>query len=212
MRNIYLVFAFLAPLCLVMIISNKAVAQQDFTKQDVLNPDRWLAKAYNKDLAYKLSLRFITQGILQIPHSSMYALELDALVGSTNGELATVYYYSKEQDKSGLVLAFFNEFVNPMDYSQSAKWKGFKNLEEKDVLIIIENLEALQAKKKETFDKGFDYLAYQYQDLTFVFYKDLLWGKGHIHVYYGDFEADWTDSSFKKTLTRFEKSQRKVGK
>lgn len=195
--------------CLVW--ASSVFGQVDVSRMNPLSLERFVVKEYSKEFAEKVTLRYMSTGVLEIPDRQMYSLELDLLVADNHGELTTLFYHCRELDRTGLVFAFFGEYANPEDYSQSANWRTFRNLSEDDVAIIISGLSDILNRKDQIMKDNYDYAIYRYQDLTFTFFEGWT-GKGYIRVYYNGFESDWSDKNFKKTAKRFERSVKRIGK
>ncbi len=161
-------------------------------------------REFNKLYTELVCNKFVCQEILKIPDEKFVRVEIDALTASKSGELTTVFYHCKELNKKGLLFVFFNEFANPSDYAQEYLGYVYKNLEDAEAEVLMNQVQNLLDQKDEILKTQYNTAVFNFKDLTILFK-----GGDFINVYYKDYEGAWNDANFKRTAKRYIKKSNK---
>jgi hypothetical protein len=160
------------------------------------------SKDFSKDIALYKAKAFVMKEVLNAS-DEVVKFEIDPLAATTSKEVTTLVYKCEAKNKDGLLLGFYGDYWN--DAGVVFPGFAFKNLPRIKALGLLSII-------TRTIDEQKDYLAkdannnnvyFQYDDLLILIYTNI---DPKIRIFWKTFEAEWSISSYKLTVKRFEKS------
>lgn len=152
------------------------------------------AKEQNKDIALFHARDYVVKHLLNEQDIST-RFELFDMAAAGSGELISLYFRCATQNKEGLILSFWNEFIN--DYGVRTQGYSFKFLPMSEATsfleLVYDNLNTNREYLKE--QTNFNNLTFKYKDITIVFFDE---GR-KLRVYWANFNSSWEQTSFLRT-------------
>lgn len=156
------------------------------------------AQAYNKEVTEYMTKRFLVDEVLEVTSEKILKVEIDGLTSAKSGELTTVLYSCDQA--SGIVLAFWDDYIN--EYNTLYKGYAFKNLPKKSAIDFLAKIDPVQEEARD-IRTSTENIIYKWEDLTFVFYRDVNTTK--VRVFWKTFDADWDVSNLKSLIKKYKK-------
>ena len=167
------------------------------------------AQEYSKELTEYRVKTFIVNEIYKLEENQAINLEVNSITASRSGEITSVVYKCKEQEKKGLIFAFYGSYVNEFNLYYTGY--AFKNLDKDKAKQLFENIETVINNNDiffnpppETITSPDLNIVFKFEDMTFIFYKGNL-GTNQIRVIWKNFDSEWNMSNLKTTQKRFNK-------
>jgi len=165
-------------------------------------------RIYNAELTYETSKQFVFTELIKVPHDKLAGVLLYPVSTSKYGELTTLVYHSEDLDRKGFIFAFWDEYVTASNMSYNGySFRAFEITDETENLLT--RLKEIIEDKKGAL-KDDNNAIYQYEDVTFGFYKEGM--KKSIDVFWNGYKSKWNDANLKKTIKRVQKVMKKKGK
>ncbi len=161
-------------------------------------------KEYSKKIALYQAKYYIINEILG--ESNDYdKFIIDPLAAAKSSELTSVYYEGK--NKQGLILGFYDDYWDKGGSGRSYQGYGFKNLNFDDALRLLNKIEKIikDEKKFLNADDNENNIYFNFDDMIIVIYREGLL-RGRIRISWDGFDAEWENTSFRRTKRRFERS------
>lgn len=160
-------------------------------------------KSYSKDVALYRAKEFLMSNVLDTNDRSI-EFEVIPLVAEASGELTTLIFNCEEQNKSGLIIGFFNDkWLNPTGVNvESYSFKVF-NEEQATEFIDLINKEVDKSWKFLKKNWNNNNLIVRYQDVDV-----LIWTSSSaplMRVFWDGYDAEWQSLSFNRSKRRFER-------
>ena len=162
-------------------------------------------KKYDKDVALYRAKGFIAKDILGL-EDNYGKFFIDPLAAASSGELTSVYFQSFDKDIKGLVLGFYDSFWVEKPDSKFRSY-NFKYIEYDKAKKMLNKIESIIEKEKKFLNANDDEnnIYFTFDDLLIIIYrKGVL--SGRIRVFWGEFDAEWENTAFRRTKRRLEKS------
>jgi hypothetical protein len=161
------------------------------------------SRSYSKEVAMYRAKEFLMLNVLDTNDTSV-EFELTPLVAESSGELTTIIFKCEEQNKSGLLIGFFNDqWIYPTGVPvESYSFKVFYEDEAIEFINLI-NTEVEKSWKFLREDWDNNNLIVSYQDVRLI-----IWTKSTaptIRVFWKGYDAEWRNSSFKRSVNKFER-------
>ena len=140
-------------------------------------------KEYSKEIVAFQAKEYVINNILQVNEEPIRFV-VDPLSGAESGELTTLYYNCEEQNKEGLLLAFYGSFWN--DAGVVYTGYGFKNLNKKEALEFLTKIQlAIDSNSKYLKDSKDNNIVLKYNDVdidAISFYLRSSWWKAKLSI------------------------------
>jgi hypothetical protein len=158
------------------------------------------AKEYSKDISLYRAKAFVMSQVID-SQDQYVQFEMDPLAASSSGELTSLWYNCRPNNKEGLILGFYNDYWN--DLGVDYKGYAFKNLPKDKALDLLNKISNAIDEYKEYLGMNDDNNVYiKFEDITILLYKDL---QTKIRVFWKGYDAEWQLVAFRRTLKRFDK-------
>jgi hypothetical protein len=167
------------------------------------------AQEYSKELTEFMAKEFIINEVLNVPNKEVIDFEIYSLTAAKSGELTTVIYNCKALNKRGLVLVFWNSYIN--EFNLKYKGYAFRNFDFEDAKQFLESIEIVMEQKKNLINYDNENLSknaiFKWDDIVFVFYKgDLVTSTSNlIRVFWKGLDSGWNQANLNTAKRRFEK-------
>lgn len=163
----------------------------------------YMGKAWSKEISLYKAKAFVINNVLDTVNGVL-KFQISPSAASNSGELTTLVYDCKQQNKSGLVLVFYGDYWN----SAGVSYQGysFKQMEKIKAIAVLERL-AKTINENYKFlneDKDDFNVTYKDGDMKFLIYNVNL-NSTKIRVFWDDFDAEWDASSLYKTIDKLKK-------
>lgn len=174
-----------------------------FLLTSILSFSQTFKKEYNKEIALYQTKFYISKEIIgDEPNYQKFII--DPLAASKSTELTSVYYEIVSSGQKGLILGFYDEYWVP-----DAIYQGFsfKNLGYEDSLELLNKIEKIidEEKKFLNADDDENNIYFTFNDMVVIIYRS---GplSGRIRIQWNSFDAEWENTSFRRTKRRFERA------
>lgn len=158
-------------------------------------------KEYDKTIALYEAKKYIVNHILAIDSTTL-KFKARALAASSSRELTTVIYKCNSQKKMGLLLAFFNKTVSKNGFKYTKY--SFKNLAWDKALKLFDKIyDEIENNRNYLMNKSFRNIYFLYEDLRIMIYHES--ENIRIRIFWKEFDSEWQNVAFMRTLRRFEK-------
>jgi hypothetical protein len=168
-----------------------------------------LAQEYSKELTEYKVKSFIVNDVFQLKEYDVIALEVNSITASKSGELTSVVYKSKYQDKKGLILGFYGSYVN--EFNLSYIGYSFKNMDFEKAKEFFDGIDVVLKDNDIFFNPASEAIispdlniVFKFDDITLIFYKGSL-NVNLIRVIWKDYDSEWSLTNLKTTQKRFNK-------
>ena len=162
-----------------------------------------LSQEESKKITEYYCKQYIVDEVLKIPDRQSIEVYIDAITASTSGEITTVLYKCSSLKKKGVVLAFWNDYI---DILLPYKGFGFCNLEIEKANILFNDLEALMNQENLILANITGNKVFKSDNITLLFSNSgSFLGKRTIRVWFDKFDSDWNQANLKTTIRRFRK-------
>lgn len=159
-----------------------------------------MGKIWSKEISLYKAKVFVLNNVLDSTND-IVKFQVTPLAASTSGELTTLIYDCKQQNKIGLVLVFYGDYWN----NSGVLYQGysFKQYPKSKAIALLERLSKTinENYKYLNTDKDDFNITYKEDDLTFVIYNVSL-NQTKIRIFWNGFDAEWDASSLYKTLQK----------
>jgi hypothetical protein len=166
-----------------------------------------LAQEYSKELTEYKVKSFLVNEIFQLKEYDVISLEVNSITASKSGELTSVVYKSKYQDKKGLVFGFYGSYVNEFNLPYTGY--SFKNMDFEKAKQFFDSVDVVLKDYDIFFNPTSDAIIpldlnviFKFDDMTFIFYKGSL-NLNLIRVIWEDYDSEWSLTNLKTTQKRF---------
>lgn len=162
----------------------------------------YLAKEFSKDISLFKAKSFLIQEVINTSDKSVQ-FEATPLAAASSGELTALLYKCESQNKEGLILGFFGDYVNEAGVMyQGYAFKNFNKDQSLEFLNKIESeLEENQKFLKEKNDNN--NIIFAYDDLEIIIWTT---SNGYLmRIYWNGFDSTWEKTSYERSKRRFEK-------
>lgn len=169
-----------------------------------IGPLYFLGQEFSKEVSLYSGKKFLMDEVLGVSEVILQ-FEIDALTAASSGELTTLVYQCQMIGKEGLILGFYGNYWN----SEGVVYKGYayKNLPKemavKFLMMISEAIDEHASYLDKEYDKN--NVCFLYDDILILIYNDRSDGLLKLRLCWGDFDSEWTGTSFDKTKRRFQK-------
>lgn len=164
------------------------------------------AKAELKDMAKEISQfrskEYIVNHLIKSEFPDETRFETDALASDNSAGLISIAFNCDQQNKRGLLLAFFGN--NRNQNGEQTRAYGFKYIPLSDARKLLKRLEEVKAisKKYLSGEADVNNVFIAYQDMKFIIYQD---NGIKIRTLWNGFEVIWERVAFERTKKRLEK-------
>jgi hypothetical protein len=179
------------------------IISQTIIAQITGNPGFIFAREFSKEISLYKAKEFVINEVFGTS-DDVVQFEIDPLAATSSGEVTSLVYSCKKNNKEGLLLGFYGYYWN----EQGVVYQGYNF----KILPTDKAFELLN-KITQTLEKYQGYLIvnnannvyFKYDDITVLLYTYTL-GEPKIRLFWGDFDAEWDVAAVKRTKKRFEKS------
>lgn len=157
---------------------------------------------YNKAKTLDLAKTYLIESILVTDKNSI-TFTIDPLVSATSGELTTISYQCDELKKSGIIFGFWGIYITEAGVEfKGCSFYDLSQTEMEELAILIDKV--LEEQKAFLYKNPLNnHVSFKYKELNFIFYIE---GNIRSRVFYGEFDAEWNYSEFKKSLKKMDKN------
>ena len=160
----------------------------------------FLAKEYSAKITESYAEKYMIDKIIDLSElGTQY--KIDALVASNSGELTTVYYQCKSQNKEGLILGFYGDYWN--ENGVTFKSHSFTHLDVESAKSFLNKLDNLYDENSKALFHGIGAVGAVYGDFK-VILKDIAGVSPVYRIFWNGFDAEWKRSELIKTIRRLE--------
>ena len=161
-------------------------------------------KEYSKNIALYQAKFYLINEVLNEPNE-YDKLIIDPLAASKSSELTSVYY--EGNNKKGLILGFYDDYWDNGGSGRSYQGYAFKNLDFENAINLLNKIENLIDTEKKFLhaDDNENNIYFHHDDLVVIIYREGVLS-GRIRIQWGNFDAEWDNTAFRRTKRRFEKS------
>ena len=163
----------------------------------------FMGKVWSKEISLYKAKAFVINNVLDSVNN-VIKFQISPLAASNSGELTTLVYDCRQQNKTGLVLVFYGDYWNESGVSYQGY--NFKKIEKIKAIAVLERLSKTinENYKFLNEDKDDFNLTYKDDDMKFLIYN-VSFNSTKIRVFWNGFDAEWDASSLYKTLEKLKK-------
>jgi len=160
-----------------------------------------LQKSFDKDVAVYYGKSFLMKDVLGAPNDNYSKFEITPLTASSSREVTTIYYYSEEKNKEGLIIGFFDRYYS--NAGGLGREYAFKNLNITKASSLISKIDSILDSEKKWLNSNLDSnnIYFNFEDITILIYRTEAF-QGRIRMFWNGLDAEWENSSFNKTRRR----------
>jgi len=162
-----------------------------------------LGKEYSKDESLFKAKAYLINNILDVKEE-IVEFYVDPLAAASSGELTTLVYKCKEQNKEGLLLVFYGNYWNEEGVVYQAY--AFKNFNRDEATAFFHKINNVIEEHKDFIKEDFNNynnIVFKYDDMQIV-----IWGGKNTYnfrIFWNRFDSSWEATSYERTKKRFEK-------
>lgn len=166
------------------------------------NPIRFIdSKDYSMEYAEFLSKKYLIDEVLDSSKNPVQ-FEVETLIATTSMGLVSIWYRCTQQKKEGLVLGFFETYINEKGTMVTGyRFKDFSKAAANDFFNTIDTI----AKNHEKWfnEYGLDKNIYfNYDDLKLIMYNSKTEFSMEVRIFWGPFDVTWEFSPYDQTKKR----------
>ncbi|MBS1572620.1 MAG: hypothetical protein JST62_09525 [Bacteroidetes bacterium] len=163
----------------------------------------FMSKQWDKEISLYKAKAFVINEVLETSND-VIKFQVSPISASKSGELTTLIYDCKQQNKSGLVMVFYGDYWNDAGvlytgYTFKQFEKGKANLILKKLSKILNDNYKFLNENKDDFN-----VVYEEDDMTFLIYNVSI-NSTKIRVFWNGLDSEWDAKSLYKTLEYLEK-------
>lgn len=165
-----------------------------------INTDLIPQQEFDKTQAQFLGKKYIYEKILE-HKDEITPFVADPLSAAQSGQIVTIYYNSPNQNKEGLVIGFFGNYVS----QEGVPFKGysFKNLNKSDALNFINKVQsAIDSNEKYLKSNKDNNIGFTFQDMTIIISTSSQTAY-EIRMFWKGFDSTMDAFTFSRTKNRF---------
>lgn len=118
-----------------------------------------MSKSWSKEISLYRAKAFVVKNVLD-SKTEIIKFQVSPLAASNSGELTTLVYDCKQQNKIGLVLVFYGDYWN--DAGVLYQGYGFKQLPKTKAMVLLKKL-------SQIIDENYKYLNEDKDDFNITY-------------------------------------------